>query len=567
MRLLKSNSRPADVFRRSDFSTNSSLVALSAAEDFDEGGAQSPVLVVDDRHDKRLAISAVLEGLGVPVVLAESGMEALRHLLREDYSVILLDLIMPEIDGIELAGMIRSRRRSAKTPIIFYTADMDAAESKRSAVYGLGAVDLLVAPIPAEVLRAKVAIFADFHRRLLDVRRVAGERERLLRAEAARAEAERASAAKDHFLAMLSHELRTPLSPVLNTIELMLENQDHPESLRRDLDMIRRNVVLEARLIDDLLDLTRVSRGKVSLKLESVDVYESLQNVLQICGPEIDEKHIVTKVARNAANHMVRADAARLKQILWNLIRNAVKYTDSGGAILISLSNSLGGWLCIKVKDPGCGISPELLPGIFEAFRQGAHTTGGLGLGLAISRSLVELHGGTIEAHSDGINKGATFTLYLPCSTAGQGELVADAQTPSLPAKPATPAKPERLTASLLLVEDHADSRATLARLLKRRGYAVETAEDVKSALEATRKTKFDVILSDIGLPDGTGHDFLTQVPLEERRRAIALSGFGMEEDLVRSAVSGFARHLTKPVDLAELDTTIQFLLSSVPIQ
>ncbi|MDB6139508.1 MAG: hypothetical protein JWO94_2580 [Verrucomicrobiaceae bacterium] len=514
------------------------------------------VLVVDDRRDKRQAVEAVLADLGYPVMLAESGLEALRHLLREDFSVILLDLNMPDMDGIELAKIIRSRRRTAKTPIIFYTADASSAQSRMTEAYNLGAVDLLLAPVPAQVLRSKVAVFADIHRRLMEVRRVAGERERLLRAEAARAEAERASAAKDHFLAMLSHELRTPLSPVLNTIEMLLQVPDQPAELRQDLEMIRRNVALEARLIDDLLDLTRVSRGKVELRLESVDVHESLQSVLQICGPEINEKEVNAQVFAAAVNCLVQGDAARLKQIFWNLIRNALKYTEVGGKIVVTTADAPEGGMLVEVKDFGSGIHPELLPGIFDAFFQGSASAGGLGLGLAITRSLMELHGGTVQARSPGVGLGATFSLHFPAASPRAPTGIPD------PLQPAAPPQAERLPGCVLLVEDHVDSRFTLERLLRRRGgYVVETAGDVRTALEITRRQRFDVIISDIGLPDGTGYDFITQIPLGKRPPAIALTGFGMEEDIARSARSGFARHLTKPIDFAQLDSAIQSLL------
>lgn len=536
--------------------TRSMEVDAATAED--ESGCNTALLVVDDRKEKRLAMQAVLEELHLPIVLAESGTDALRHLLREDFSVILLDINMPEMDGIELAGIIRSRRRSAKTPIIFYSADAETVRQMEPVAYELGAVDLLVAPVPAEVLRSKVAVFADFHRRLVTTRRIAGERERMLRAEAARAEAERASAAKDHFLAMLSHELRTPLSPVLNTIELLMDTPEYGPELRAQLDTIRRNVVLEARLIDDLLDLTKVSRGKVSLRLEAVDVHESIQSVLGICQAEMDEKHITVKVPSVEAPAVVRADSARLKQILWNLIRNAVKYSSPHGVIDISTSRGKRGHLCIHVKDAGCGISPELLPNIFEAFRQGMHTTGGLGLGLAITRSLVELHGGTIEARSEGLGCGAIFSVCLlavapgPLPTGGS----------SAKDQPGLPVTPKRRTACVLLVEDHADTRQTLERVLRHRGYSVVTAADMAQALELTRARRFDIIISDIGLPDGTGCDFLRQVPEKDRPYAIALSGYGMEEDIASSLTAGFAKHLTKPVDVGELDAMIQAFLA-----
>ncbi len=547
-----------------------------------EGHTQTPVLVVDDREDRRLAMFAVLEELQQRVVLADSGIDALRHLLREDFSLILLDINMPDMDGLELAQMIRSRKRTAKTPIIFYTSDAETARQRQPEAYRLGAVDLLTGPVSADVLRSKVSVFTDFHNRLADARRTAGERERMLRAEAAQAEAERASAAKDRFLAMLSHELRTPLSPVINTIELLLETTNHAPELRDHLEMIRRNVVLEARLIDDLLDLTKVSRGKVALRFEPVDAHEAIQNALHICEPEMRTKHITAKVTRTAGRPLLQADSARLKQILWNLIRNAVKFSEPRGEIFITTRDSGQGHLCIEVRDTGCGIHAELLPNIFEAFRQGLHNTGGLGLGLAITHSLVALHEGAINAQSDGPGKGATFTVCLPfaeaaesgagvsetpgtepeasnAGTAAGASARASSHTTTGVGSPA-PAGTRR-TGKLLLVEDHEDTRNTLVRLLTRRGYVVTEAYSVASALETTRSQDFDVIISDIGLPDGTGCDFISRVPEAMRLRSIALSGFGMEEDLRRSLTAGFTQHLIKPVIFDELDGVIQGLL------
>ncbi len=537
--------------------------------------AFSPVLVVDDRLDKRQSLQAVLEELPLRIVMAASGVEALRCLLREEFSVILLDLNMPEMDGVELAGLIRARRRTLRTPVIFYTADADSLRERTEKLYALGAVDVLTMPVSAHTLRAKVAVFADFHRRLVVERRTASERERLLRAEAARAEAERASAAKDHFLAMLSHELRTPLSPVLNTVELMLEDESQLPIVREQLETIRRNVALEARLIDDLLDLTRVSRGKVSLYLEALDLHECVRSVIQICAPEMEEKQVTALILGDDIPVTVRADAARLKQIFWNLVRNAVKFSDAGGQVTILARHEEAGHICVSVRDTGRGISAKVLPGIFDAFRQAADAPGGLGLGLAITRSLVHLHGGTIEARSDGPGLGSVFTVCLPVlpnvevTAPVSAAATVDAVTlPAASEKKPTVTPPNvsyRIPASLLLVEDHADTRNSLAKLLRRRGYEVETAADMQTALSCARTAQYDIIVSDLGLPDGSGFDFIAQLPPENRLRAIALSGFGMEADIARSRTCGFARHLVKPVNLVELDTTIQNLLRDVP--
>ncbi len=519
---------------------------------------QVSILVVDDRDDKRAAMAAVLGDLPHRLVLAASGHEALRHLLREQFAVILLDLVMPDMDGIELAGLIRSRKKNAEVPIIFYSAYNDQLDRKSAEVYKLGAVDFLPADVSAEVLRTKVSVFAELHRHVVEVQRTAGERERMLRAEAAAAEAERASAAKDHFLATLSHELRTPLSPVLHTIELLTGYENLPAEMREGLETIRRNVALEARLIDDLLDLTRVSRGKVSLHVEKLDLHDCIHSATEICRPDIHEKRIRLDFQLAARQSGIQADAARLKQILWNLLRNAVKFSPVAGTVTVTTQDEEEGWIRLEVMDTGCGISPALLPSVFDAFRQGARNTGGLGLGLAISRSLVDLHGGSIEAFSDGTGLGSTFRIMLP----RQGPSVT--QMAPFFRRSETPANADRLTADILLVEDHADTGAALALLLKRKGYMVHQAHDVRSAVALVRTRPFDVIVSDIGLPDGTGYDFLEQLgPLPRPSSAIALSGYGMDSDVARSLKAGFARHITKPVNFAELDATIQALMAA----
>ncbi|MES2594676.1 MAG: response regulator [Verrucomicrobiota bacterium] len=524
----------------------------------DAPSAETPptvsVLVVDDRKDKRDAMMAVLSDLPLRVVVATCGMEALRHLLHDSFAVILLDLVMPEMDGIELAGIIRSRKRHAHVPIIFYSAYRDQMITRTPEVYGLGAVDFLDAGVSANIIRTKVSVFADLHRKIEEVQRSAGERERLLLAEAARAEAERASAAKDHFMAMLSHELRTPLSPVLHTIELLLADYTEPADLRENLETIQRNVALEARLIDDLLDLTRVSRGKVHLQIENVDVHECVRSAVEICAAEMKEKQVTLSFDLTAKNSHVKADAARLKQVLWNLVRNAIKFTPPGGSVVISTADAEGDWLRLEVVDTGSGISPNFLPIIFDAFRQGARTTGGLGLGLAITRSLVELHGGHIEALSLGVGQGSTFRVALKRS----GPIVVSTAPFFRPLE--AESSPARLMARVLLLEDHQDTRSTLTKLLTRRGYVVESASDVRSGLELARARPFDIIVSDIGLPDGNGYDFLEQLGEARTAPAIALSGYGMDNDMSRSLKAGFVRHITKPVNFAELDTAIQAL-------
>lgn len=367
-------------------------------------------------------------------------------------------------------------------------------------------------------------------------------------AQKARADAERANLAKDSFLAMLSHELRTPLTPVLTSVLALEQEQDLPPETRASLQMIRRNVELEARLIDDLLDLTRISKGKVQLNLEEVDAHLLLQSALEICQTEIDHKNLSLETDLAAERVCLEADPARLQQIFWNLIKNAVKFTPEGGRLGIRTANEEG-QLRVEISDSGMGIDAETLPKIFNAFEQGERTRlGGLGLGLAISKALVETHNGKLTGESAGRNQGATFTASFPLA-----ENHAGASAANPPASPAA-----RKSMRVLLVEDHEDTNRSLTSLLRRRGYFVQAARSVQGALELAANERFDVLVSDIGLPDGSGIDLMQAINSEHPIFGIALTGFGMEEDVRRSHAVGFHHHLIKPVDLNRLDSLLQ---------
>jgi len=357
----------------------------------------------------------------------------------------------------------------------------------------------------------------------------------------------RSNLAKDQFLAMLSHELRTPLTPVLASVLALESEPELPKDIHESLQMIRRNVQLEARLIDDLLDLTRIDRGKVQLNFEVVDAHTLLQNALEICQAEIDRKHLARSLNLGASKVHMRADSARLQQIFWNLINNAVKFTQPNGRIIISTSNDSSGQLRVEIADTGLGIEPEALPKIFDAFKQGRTQLGGLGLGLAISKTLVEAHKGTITAQSAGRNKGATFTLVFPTCEKAETQ-IAPAVSPILP---------ERQPMRILLVEDHEDTNRSLTNLLRRRGYHVQSALNFQSALDLSANEEFDVLISDLALPDGSGIDLIHKLSSKPLVR-IALTGFGMEDDIRKSYEAGFQHHLVKPIDLNKLDSLIQ---------
>jgi signal transduction histidine kinase/HAMP domain-containing protein/ActR/RegA family two-component response regulator len=359
----------------------------------------------------------------------------------------------------------------------------------------------------------------------------------------------RSNLAKDQFLAMLSHELRTPLTPVLASVLTLEYEKTSPEQMQESLQIIRRNVELEARLIDDLLDLTRISKGKVQLNFEIVDAHTLLRNALEICQSDIEQKHLDLRLNLAAKKVHLRADPARVQQIFWNLIKNAVKFTPKDGQISISTSNERHGQLRVEVADTGIGIEPEALPKIFDAFEQGGRTKlGGLGLGLAISKALVEAHKGSISVESAGKNQGSKFTLlFETCAKA-------DAQT----APAIQRVLPQRQAMRVLLVEDHEDTNRSLTRLLQLRGYHVQSAHDVRSALALTESAEFDVLISDLGLPDGSGIDLMRAIQTNRPLLGIALTGYGMEEDIRKSRDAGFKHHLVKPIDVNMLDSFLQ---------
>ena len=377
---------------------------------------------------------------------------------------------------------------------------------------------------------------------------------------------EAANRAKDHFLATLSHELRTPLTPILAIASSLGADEPLSEGVRNGLEMIRRNVELEARLIDDLLDLTRVARGKLELRSEPTDVHQVIRQAFEICGGQaLTQWRLIDEL--RAGEHVVWADPSRLTQVFWNLINNAFKFTPEGGTLTLRSRTEEGAAqpdrsgvqsLVVEVSDSGIGIEPEALPHIFDAFVQGragvVRRSGGLGLGLAISRAIVEAHGGSLTATSSGADRGAVFTVRLPLDGLPAPATPAATSPSALRLEPA-PA-PDR-SLRILLVEDHADTSETMARLLTTMGHQVTEAGTVAAALAAVEAAAFDVVVSDLGLPDGDGYDLMRALRRRRETPGIALSGYGRDEDIERGREAGFDVHLTKPVSLPALRAAI----------
>ncbi|MGB8354970.1 MAG: ATP-binding protein, partial [Chthoniobacteraceae bacterium] len=374
--------------------------------------------------------------------------------------------------------------------------------------------------------------------------------------ERAKETAENANRLKDQFLAMLSHELRTPLTPVLATFSIWDMNDSVPAELKNDVQMLRHSIELEARLIDDLLDLTRIVKGILHLTLEVENVHHLIESVVTMYMSEMHGKHLSLTTHLDALKHHANIDPARVQQIFGNLLKNATKFTPENGTIVITTGNDAEGNLTVTFKDNGIGISKETLMRLFLPFEQGEHKLShryeGLGLGLAISKSLVDALGGTISATSDGPGTGASMTVTFPTVPPSQRSTLMSMQG----------ADDQKRSLKILLLEDHGHTSQVMSRLLKIQGYDVHPAASVESGKELVKEQRFDLLLCDLGLPDGTGMDFLREVRKFDQTPAIALSGFGMEEDIARCMEAGFNAHLTKPIDIQRLEAIIRQVTS-----
>jgi signal transduction histidine kinase len=537
------------------------------------------ILLVDDQPNNLTALEAILAPLGQNLVKARSGEEALRLLLDRDFAVILLDVKMPGLDGFEAAGLIRQRRRSEHTPIIFLTA-YDHSDAQLVKAYSLGAVDFLSKPLVPEILRSKVAVFVELHRKTEEVkrqadllrakerqeheRRLAEEKQRWemewLREEAAREQD--ANRRKDEFLAMLAHELRNPLAPILHALSILRLGTDGPAGAQAR-EIMERQVRHMARLVDDLLDVSRITRGKIELRVQPVELAAVVDRVVESTRPLVEAQSHRLEVTLPPGPVRLLADPVRLEQVLANLVNNAAKYTDPGGRIWLTAAPE-DGELVFRVRDTGIGIPPELLPRVFDLFTQADaaldRSRGGLGIGLTLVKNLVRLHGGIVEARSEGPGLGSEFLVRLPLGAE---------QCPQKYPKPETPwpnsegqpgaadaIEPAAEARRLLVVDDNEDAAQTLAALLTIAGHQVRVVHDGLAALEAADSYHPEAILLDIGLPGMSGHEVARQLRERtgpERPLLIALTGYGQEEDRRRSLEAGFDCHLVKPVDPPEL--------------
>jgi signal transduction histidine kinase/ActR/RegA family two-component response regulator len=370
----------------------------------------------------------------------------------------------------------------------------------------------------------------------------------------AKEEAEAANRAKDQFLAALSHELRTPLTPVLALSSVLEQNTELPEEARRQIEIVRRNTELEARLIDDLLDLTRIARGKLEVNPEPVDLAEALRHAIEICRPEA-ATGLVLELEEVNPGTVVWADPARLRQVLWNIVKNAIQFTPPGGRIRLRTVAASPGRIAVEVSDTGAGIEPSEIARIFQPFEQIGQRPGGLGLGLAISRALMEAQGGTLTVSSEGMNRGATFRLELAVSRA---------KPQSRPVRLVSPGGGPRWR--ILIVEDHADTLTATHQLLEELSCESFPARSLKEALAAAEAQAFDLVLSDLGLPDGSGLELMRRLHDRYGLLGIAVTGYGMEDDVRRGREAGFVDHLVKPITFQKLASAIERFFAERPV-
>lgn len=516
------------------------------------------ILVVDDNHANILAIRATLEPMGFSLVEASSGREALRLLLDRDFSLILLDVQMPGLDGFETARLIRSRPRTQSTPIIFVTAfGQDERDVMRG--YELGAVDFMFKPIVPEVLRAKATVFVDLQRRTAEAeaqaqvirdleraaaaRRLASERQQW-EAERLRAESQR----KDEFLAMLAHELRNPLSPLSNGLQVLTDGVD--DTLRPVVAPMRRQLDHLVRLVDDLLDLARVSQGKISLEQEALDLGALVEHTVGALQPsaEAREHRLRVEAPRGL---WVCGDAVRLSQVVQNLVTNAIRYTDVGGRIDVRVEGD-DDRVTVAVVDNGRGIGEDLIDDVFELFVQERGHGEGLGLGLNLVKRLVTMHDGEVSAESPGPGQGATFRVAL---TRVDAPVETDDAEPSPP--PEAPV--DDGGCRVLLVDDNDDILTTTRFVLEAWGHEVVATTEGTEAIQLAAETRFDLALVDITMPVMDGFTVARHLrALDHCPRLVAVTGHADPSSRRRIQEAGFDAHLTKPADLSELESLLR---------
>ena len=562
------------------------------------GTGKVDILLVDDQPARLMTYETILEPLGQNLVCAHSGSEALEKLMVNEFALILLDVSMPGMDGFETAAMIHDHPRFERTPIIFVTGVHDT-ELDRLKGYELGAVDYVSVPVVPEILRSKVAVLIELHCKRRDLQilnqslevanRALAEANQNLQLEKARelqalnadlqftnqelgqsnkalqaqiAERSRVEQAlkeadrrKDEFLAILAHELRNPLAALSAAARLLGRQAQKPEVAAMACNAVQRQVSHMARLLDDLLDVSRISHGRMQLHMDRVDVKEVVRSAVEMVRPQMESKQHALQVELGAQDAPVLADAVRLIQVIANLLNNSVKYTPAGGQIHIELRSNRKEVL-VLVRDNGIGIAPDALDQVFDMFSQAGRTSseaqGGLGIGLTLVKGLVRLHGGNVRALSDGEGRGSEFTIALPRAH--------DAVQPVPTSRPDISTEGIR-PLRILVADDNLDSAMSWSALIEDGGHQVVTAYDGRAALEAAELLHPQVALLDIGMPHLDGYEVARRIRASTWGREamlVAVTGWGQAKDRALAREAGFDEHFTKPLDPVQLARALQ---------
>lgn len=529
------------------------------------------ILVVNDDPGSLIGLVGLLsqwtEELSFEVLSARSGEEALRHVLKNDFAVILLDVNMPEMNGFEAADAIHSRKASASTPIIFVTAYL-ADEMNRLKGYEQGAADYLFTPIIPQVLKAKLSVFVALAQQKLTLKHqaeVLDQRAQELTAINSRLEAEidkrklaeEKTKSAEEFLAMLGHEIRNPLAAISTAATLLGFEGVGAEQAASALKIIQRQTGQLTKIVEDLLDLGRVMAGKIALSKRPVDLSQLVQTCVETLATSgRTHQHVVNVEVESG---FINADPSRMEQIVTNLLDNALKYTPAGGHIAVQVAQDKEE-IVFSVQDSGIGMSAELLSQIFNIFVQGEQSLdrpqGGLGIGLALVRQLVTLHGGTVSATSDSVDKGSSFIVRLPRI----GAPVASHPAPLEQVQPHN--------CRIVLIDDNDDSREIMAALLTSLGHQVFTAADGISGIQTVFAEMPSLALIDIGLPGIDGYEVARRLRTDPRTSHIklfAVTGYGSEKDRLQALKTGFDLHLVKPVPMERLAQAIHTFMCDVP--
>ena len=530
---------------------------------------KAKILLVDDVPGKLLAVSAVLESLEQTVVTCNSGQEALRRLLVDDFAVILLDVNMPGLDGFETAALIRQRKRSEHTPIIFLTAFPDDTYAERG--YSLGAVDYILTPAAPEILRTKVSVFVDLYHKTEQIKRQADERVLLAQEHAARIAAERANLAKSQFLTNISHELRTPMTAIIGMTDLALTEDLSPQ-VREYLAAVGTNAHLLLELLNEILDLSKLEAGKLALESAPFLLRQIVDELSQTFDYRAGQKGLKfsSSVSPSVPDRLV-GDSLRLRQVLINLLNNAVKFTDHGRITLqvdVESADDREAWVRFAVADTGIGISLADQERVFAPFTQvdatSARVHAGTGLGLAIASELIRAMNGFRSLRSE-VGRGSTFSFTLPLPVESKKLVDIFSKRPAARERSAPPGLlmqgPASSRLRVLLAEDTPTNQLLVVHALSKRGHEVEVARDGRAAVDLARRNSYDLILMDLQMPGMDGFEAtaaIRELPGLDRTPIIALTAHTMVGDRERCLAAGMEGYLPKPLDLEELIEAVE---------